>query len=66
MTGWRAQRGDPVARCILRGPAEGPEQRRIELRHTRERVVEDRDAVGDDAVGPAGSAMHLGITNVAA
>ena len=44
---------DPVARGISRGLAQGIEESRIEVGHTRNLVVEDRRAVGDGAVGLA-------------
>ena len=44
---------DPVVRGIGRRPAQGTEERRIEVGHARDLVVEDRRAVGDGTVGLA-------------
>ena len=44
---------DPVGRGIGRGSAQGTEESRIEVGYTRNRVVEDRRAVGDGTVGLA-------------
>jgi len=44
---------DPVVRGIRRGPAQGTEESPIEVRYTRNLVVEDRRAVGDGAVSLA-------------
>ena len=44
---------DAVVRGVRCGPAQGAEERRIEVGHGRNVVVEDRRAVGDGTVGLA-------------
>ena len=55
---------DAVVRGIRRGLAQGTEQSRIELGHTRDPVVEDRRAVGDGAAGLAERAAVLAAKGV--
>ena len=50
---------DPVVRGIRCGPAQGTEEGRIEVGHTRNLVVEDRRAVGNGTVGLAKRAGGL-------
>ena len=51
---------DAVARGVRRGPPEGREQGRVEVRDTRHLVVEDRRALGDGTVGLAERAAEVG------
>ena len=56
---------DAVVRGIRRSLAQGTEESRIELGHTRNLVVEDRRAVGEGAAGLAERAAVLTAKGVA-
>src|SRR4051794_6726159 len=55
---------DSVVRGVRRGPAQGRAQVWIEVRHGRNRVVEDGHAVGYDTVGLADPAAALTATSL--
>jgi hypothetical protein len=49
---------DAAPGCIGRSSSEGVEQARIEVGHGRDRVIEDRGAIGDETVSFAKRAIN--------